>query len=291
MARPFDDQYSSQYSGSAMSSKTSFPVNRARAMASDKQYPPSRIYDDDGNIWKYKSSKGSGTKLAQIRSSPSHGALAAARASAGRERNHKRGNSASAASQSPISSTFDVNPELDPYDLRTPPSAYSDHHSVSSPKASIKSKVKIKPLLLRKLSSNDENAIDLSRSAAENEGLGIYNPIELGGEGRTSADASVARRGYHHQSNSQLSTNTTSSTHRYGTQYVHPMRQTPRPYTPPVVTFFQPSADTEIQPSPAAINTPQSESYIHQSPISAGSSSYAPLPSSRRHPPPLRTFI
>ena len=285
MAQPFDKQYSSQYSGSAMSSQISPAANRGWAMASDKQYPTSRIYDDDGNIWKYKNVKKSG--LAKIRS---HGALAAARA-AGQERSHRRGNSAS-ASQSPISSTSGVNPDFGPYEIRSPPSAYSDYHPVSSPKAGIRTKVKIRPLLLRKLSSNDESAIDLSRSAAENEGLSIYNPIEVGGEGRTSGDAVVTRRGYHHRSNSQISTNTTSSTHRYGTQYIHPMRQTPRPYTPPVATFFQPSLNTEVQPTCAAINTPQSDSYIHQSPtISVGSSSYAPLPSTQRQPPPLRTSV
>ena len=272
-----------------MSSQTSLAANRAWAMtAGEQQYPTSQIYDDDGSMWKYKRSKKMGTRLAKIRSSPSHGALAAARASAG-GRAHKRGNSAS-ASQSPTSATLAGNPDPDPYSLQTPSSAYFDQHSLSSPRASVRSKVKIKPLLLRKLSSNDENAIDLSRSAAENEGLGIYNSVELGREERTSGDTSTGKRGYHHRSNSQISTITTSSNHRYGTQYVHPMRQTPRPYTPPVATSFQHSFNTESQPfgiTSASIDTPHSDSFIHQSPISADSSSYAPLPSHPRQARPL----
>ena len=290
MARAFDDQHPSQYTSSAMSSQTSLAANRAWMMSAEHHYPDSRIYDDDGTMWKYKRSakKGMiGSKLTKIRSSPSHGALAAARASAGQEGRHKRGNSAS-ASQSPMSSTFDVNPLTpDPYDLRTPPSAYSDERSIASPKSAGKSKVKIRPLL-RKLSSNDENTIDLSRSAAENEGLGIYSPSALE-ERKSSTDISMARRGYHHRSNSQVSTTTTSSTHRYGAQYVHPMRQTPRPYTPPIATSFQHSHETDNLPFNAIhsnAHAHHSDSYQHQSPISAGSNSYAPLPSARRQIPP-----
>ena len=287
MARPFDDQYPSQYTGSAMSSQTSLAANRAWNNTADMQYPSSSIYDETGNIWKYKTSAKSGksgSRLAKIRSSPSHGALAAARASTNPTQ-HKRGKSAS-VSQSPVSSTFDINP--DPYDLKTPSTTYSDHNSVNSPKAGGKSKVRIKPLL-RKLSSNDENAIDLSRSAAEYEGLGIYSPADFGAERKASAESSV-RRGYHHRSNSQVSTTTISSSHRYGgTQYVHPMRQIPRPYTPTVVTAFQPSPDAEDSPAgeiPTTLDTPHSDSYHHR-PHIPSSSSYAPLPSAPRQPPPL----
>ena len=289
MAQPYDDRSSSQYPGSAMSSQTSLAANRAWAMSlGEQEYPTSQIYDDDGSMWKYKRSKKMGTKLAKIRSSPSHGALAAARASTG-ERAHMRGKSTS-ASESPTSSTFGGNPDFDSYGLKTPSSAYFDQHTIASPKASVRSKVKIKPLLLRKLSSNDENAIDLSRSAAENEGLGIYDPVELVREERTSADTSRGKRAYHHRSNSQISTNTISSSHRYGTQYVHPMRQTPRPYTPPIATSYQHSLNTETLPfgtTSASTDTPHSESFILQSPTSAGSSSYAPLPSHRRQARPL----
>ena len=272
-----------------MSSQTALAANRAWTNTAEPQYPPSSIYDEAGNIWKYKTSAKagkSGSRLAKIRSSPSTGALAAARASASREPvQHKRGKSAS-VSQSPVSSTFDINP--DPYDLKTPSTAFSDQNSVSSPKISGKSKVRIKPLL-RKLSSNDENAIDLSRPAAEYEGLGIYSPTDFGAERKASAESSTVRRGYHHRSNSQVSTTTISSSHRYGgAQYVHPMRQIPRPYTPPVATSFQPSTDAEDSPAggiPTTLETPHSDSYHHRPQIPS-SSSYAPLPSAPRQPPP-----
>ena len=287
MARPFDDQYPSHYSSSAMSSQSSLAANRAVANTADAPYPSSSIYDETGNIWKYKTSVKpgkTGSRLGKIRSSPSHGALAAARASANRDQTqHKRGKSAS-VSQSPVSSTFDIDPGL--YDLKTPSTAYSDQSSVTSPKSGGKSKVRIKPLL-RKLSSNDENAIDLSRSAAEYQGLGIS---DFGAERNAGAESSTARRGYHHRSNSQVSTTTISSSHRYGgTQYVHPMRQVPRPYTPPVVTSFQPSPDAKDSPAgeiPTTLNTPHSDSYHHR-PHVPSSSSYAPLPSAPRQPPPL----
>ena len=288
MARPFDDQISSQYTGSSMSSQTSLAGNRAFAVSGEPTYPASTIYGEGGSIWKYKSTPKSnkastGTRLAKIKSSPSNGALAAARTSAGHGRLHRRGTSAS-ATQSPTSPTFDPNQPFP--DLTSPPSVYSDQNSVSSPKSGVKSRVKIRPLL-RKLSSSDANTIDLSRSAAENEGLGIYSPSDFAGDGRNNVDALSGKRGYHHRSNSQVSTNTTSSTHRHGTQYVHPFRQTPRPYTPPLATSYQTSLDNESTtagPISASSDAPDLDSHYGQT---FNSTSYAPLPSSRRLPPPL----
>lgn len=288
MARPFDDHISSQYN-SSMSSQTSLAAGRAWALAGEPAYPASTIYGEDGSIWKYKSApKGSKVndkpRLAKIKSSPSNGALAAARKTAGHGKLHKRGTSAS-ATQSPISPTFDTNQRFP--DLTTPASVYSDHTSVSSPKLNVKGRVKIRPLL-RKLSSSDANAIDLSRSIAENEGLGIYSPEDFGSDGRTNnADSLSGKRGYHNRSNSQVSTNTSSSNHRTGTSYVHPLRPTPRPYTPPLASSYQTSLDSELtnigrvaDPSDA----PDLDSYYAQ-PVS--STSYAPLPTSHRLPPSL----
>ena len=284
MARPFDD--SSQYMGSSASSQTSLAANRAWTMSPDSAYPPSTIYGEGGSIWKYKSTPkpnpaGASTRLAKIKSSPSNGALAAARSSAGHGRLHKRGTSAS-ATQSPVSSTFDT-ASFEFQDLRTPPSVYSDQ---TSPQVGGKGRVKIRPLL-RKFSS-DANSIDLSRSAAENVGLGLYGASDFGSEARNSADTSV-KRGYHHRSNSQVSTTTTTSTHRHGAQYIHPFRQTPRPYTLPIETSYHTSLDDEIStagPVSAAseAGAPDLDSYHHQT---VNPTSYAPLPSSRRIPPPL----
>ena len=286
MARPFDEQLSSQYT-SSMSSQTSLAANRAWATAGESAYPASTIYGDDGRIRKYKNSpkaskESSRPRLAKIKSSPSNGALAAARKSAGRL--HKRGMSAS-ATQSPVTPTFDANQRFP--DLTTPPSVHSDPNSVFSSKAGVKGKVKIRPLL-RKLSSSDANSIDLSRSAAENEGLGIYNPSDYVSEGRPNGEGLSGIRGYHHRSNSQVSTITTSSTTFHGSQYVHPFRQTPRPYTPPLVNSYKNSLDEEPTIIPGAVpssnDAPDPDSYYGQ-PVNT--TSYAPLPSSRRVPPPL----
>lgn len=288
MARPFDDQISSQYT-SSMSSQTSLAANRAWPTAGEPAYPAWTIYGEDGNIWKYKSnSKGSkansGSRLAKIKSSPSNGALAAARKSAGHGRLHKRGMSAS-ATQSPTTPTFDANQRFP--DLTTPPSVHADQDSVSSPKSGVKGRVKIRPLL-RKLSSSDANSINLSRSAAENEGLGIMSPSDFAGEGRTHGEILSGKRGFHHRSNSQVSTITSSSSHHHGAQYVHPFRQTPRPYTPPLASSYQPSLDNELTtltgPASALSDAPDLGTHYDHS---TNPTSYAPLPSSRPIPPPL----
>ena len=288
MARPFDDQISSQYN-SSMSSQTSLAANRAWAIAGEPAYPASTIYGEDGSIWKYKSnpkpSKAStGPRLAKIKSSPNHGALAAAREPAGHGRLHKRGTSAS-TTQSPVTPTFDANQHFP--SLMSPPSLHSDQNSVSSPRTGMKDKVKIRPLL-RKFSSSDGNSIDLSRTAAENEGLGIHSPSDYAGDGRNNGESLSGNRGYHHRSNSQVSTITTCSTYHHGAQYVHPFRQDPRPYTPPLANSHQTgSFDNELTangPTSAIGDAPDLDSYYNQP---ANPTSYAPLPSSRRVPPPL----
>lgn len=284
MARPLHDQISSQYN-SSVSSRTSLAANPAWAMSGERAYPASTIYGEDGQIWKYKShgkSKKASTepRLAKIKSSPSNGALAAARKAAGHGKLHRRGTSAS-TTQNPLTPTFDTSQRFP--DLMTLPSVYSPQTSISSSRSGVKHRVKIRPML-RKLSSSDVNSIDLSRSAAENEGLGIFSPSDLRSDGRTSADA---LRGYHHRSDSQVSTNTSLSNHPNPTQYIHPFRQTPRPYTPPLATSYQTSIENEpthAGPISAFSDAPDFDSYYGQ-PIS--STSDAPLPSSRRLPPPL----
>jgi hypothetical protein len=112
---------------------------------------------------------------------------------------------------------------------------YTNSPSSSSVEKS-KAKGGIKPLL-RKFTPQESNSLDLSRSAAENEGLGIYTSVDRDRRTAESNSSSIDRRGpFHHRSTSgtsQFSTATTSSGHKPGSQYVHPMRQTPRPYTPP----------------------------------------------------------
>lgn len=97
-----------------------------------------------------------------------------------------------------------------------------------------KSRAKVVKPILRKFTQSETNSLDLDRSAADQEGLGIY---DFGA--RSAHDVSfnhANRRGYHHRSTSgtsQFSTATSGSGQRTGS-FVHPFQQTPRPYTPPL---------------------------------------------------------
>ena len=156
------------------------------------------------------------------------------------------------------------------FDIMSPPTLHRKDKSSSFSQ----SKVKIKPLL-RKISSQEHTTVDLSRSVAENEGLGIFT---------NSSNSGVVnhRRGYHTRTSSgvsQVSTNTTSS-NRAGAQYVHPMRQTPQSFTP------------TLAHSRSRAGSIDDHSSYPQSPT--GAQSYAPIPSTtRRTPPPplhVRTY-
>lgn len=290
MARPFDEHTPSQYTGSSLSSQTSLSGTRVRT-----SYPPYRLSDDSrqtrnaprGVIKSPKMQPGS--RLAKIRSSPSHGALASTRKASSHGRLHKHEESAS-ASQIQNSSTLDTQypSSIRFQNITTPAHTPSDPYSLPSPSSISKTKVMIKPFL-RKLSSQEQTSIDLSRSAAENEGLGIYNSSEIsGGPAYTAIGyGSVSGRGYHHRTTSgisQISTNTSSSNHRYGTHYVHPMRQTPRPYTPTLAASCQNSLDSEVS-APAPLRASSEGSNLDST--HDASTSYAPLPPARRIPPPL----
>ena len=118
------------------------------------------------------------------------------------------------------------------------PSFPSDNYTPPlSPGADSKRPTRIKPLLKKLTNSEGSNSLDLSRSATDQEGLGIY-ALDYATSDRSAADvpftSATKRGGYHARSASGTSvySNLTSSS-RPGGQYVHPMRQTPRPYTPP----------------------------------------------------------
>ncbi|PGH31194.1 hypothetical protein GX50_06026 [[Emmonsia] crescens] len=95
---------------------------------------------------------------------------------------------------------------------------------------------------LKRSTQNDSTSIDLDRSAVENEGLGIYTNLE---RDRRYGDVAVSRRtgaASHNRSTSgtsQFSAATSSTIYKPGSQYVHPMRQTPRPFTPPISQSYQ----------------------------------------------------
>ena len=285
MARPFDESLPYQHMGSSLSSQTSLAGDRAWKTSTDGSYPSSLPYDvgqsmNPPRLTKNPSKKSQKPKLPKIKSSPSHGALAVARAN--HARFHRRGNS---ASQSPTSPTFVPDYLLQTASPVVPASAHANLYSAPESKERKSSKAKIKPLL-RKFSSQEQVSIDLSRSAAENEGLGIYTSSEVSG----ALDQGPGRRGGYHNRNtsatSQLSSTTTSSNPRYGTQYVHPMRQTPRPYTPPIASSFKTSLESEAPTVNTSINTHSIEApYFDSHSRSASHTAetpYAPLPSSRR---------
>lgn len=104
--------------------------------------------------------------------------------------------------------------------------------------------IKIKPYL-RKLSLKEENArVDLSKSVAENEalaGLGIqdFNSVASRSASDVRFEPVNSSRSRHQRATSngsQFSTN--SASQRPSAPYMHPMRHTPRPYTPPIAKSY-----------------------------------------------------
>lgn len=269
MARPFDERRTpSQYTGSSFNSQISLPGARARNSA------------NSGQTWSSKrgttksTNTQQGSSVTKIKSSWSPVTTGTARKASSHGRLHKRGNSDTSSQTPDLSSQLEARYPSTSIDYRTiMASAGSDPYSLPPSSSVSKSKVKIKPLL-RKLTPQEQTSIDLSRSAAENEGLGIYNSSEF-------------RRGYHHRTTSgtsQMSTNTSSSNHRYGTHYVHPMRQTPRPYTPPIAASYQNSVDSE----PSVVGPMIISSEGNQFEITPDAPThYASLAPTRRIPPPL----
>ncbi|KAJ5782184.1 hypothetical protein N7457_003958 [Penicillium paradoxum] len=143
---------------------------------------------------------------------------------------------------------------LEPHQLMNPSERNTsseglDHRSHKS--KSIKSKVHIKPIL-RKISRDDAPAsIDLSRSSTEQEGLGIcmnFDRDRQRSESLTGGSFKRTPSGLHNRSTSgtsQFSNGSGSSASKPGSQYVHPMRQTPRAYTPPLGQSYQDSSNSE----------------------------------------------
>jgi hypothetical protein len=164
----------------------------------------------------------------------------------------KRGSMASSlAHDTPIEQTW--NPES--HQLMS----VSDHNTSSegldyrSHKSKyVKPKVHIKPIL-RKMSRDEapSTSIDLNRSSTEQEGLGIYMNFERERShsgSLTGTTYKMTPSGLHNRSTSgtsQFSTGSGSSGGKPGSQYVHPMRQTPRAYTPPLGQSYQESNDSE----------------------------------------------
>ena len=285
MARPFDDSLHYPQVPSSLSSQTSLAGGRVYSSQADGPLL-SLQYDRIGASWDnprltqdVSTRKSPRPRLPRLKSSPSHGALAAARAS--QTKMHRRGHSAT----SPTSPTFVPDYLMKTSSSTVPGSAHADLYAPSERNTSSKTKAKIKPLL-RKFTSSENVSIDLSRSAAENEGLGIYSSSEIT---RPDQSGPGIGRGFHDRTTSatsQFSTNTNSS-NRPGAQFVHPMRQTPRPYTPPIASSYKTSLDSEAPTVTTAGEGPIFDTHSRQpsSNTTATPTTYAPLPSTRRPPP------
>ena len=262
-----------------MSSQTSLAGGRVYKAQADV---PMSQYSGTGASWttphltKDVSRKTSRPRLPKIKSSPSHGSLANARAA--HAKLHRRNHSAT----SPTSPTFVPDYLLQSSSSVVPASAHANSYTPPERKSSSKSRAKIKPLL-RKFTSQENVKIDLSRSAAENEGLGIYSSSEI----TAPSSRADTKRGYHDRNisaASELSANTVSS-NPYGAQYVHPMRQTPRQYTPPIANSYKTSLESEAPTISTSSDAAFFETHSRQ-PSSNTAVPYAPLPLTRR-PPPL----
>lgn len=155
----------------------------------------------------------------------------------------------------------------------------------------MKSKAKIKPIL-KKLSPPDDNSLDLGRSAMDDDGLGIHG-TGMGPGSRSALEASVGaalvgRGPSHHRSTSgtsQFSTNTSASA---GRPYIHPMRQTPRPYTPPIAHSYTTSFLGSDHSGDATDSAVHDDDFARRVPRDAANRAFSPYSCSHVSTPPLR---
>jgi len=129
--------------------------------------------------------------------------------------------------------------------------------------------IKIRPYL-RKLSLKDGRRVDLSKPAAENEGLAGLGIHDFGGVSRSAGDVrfeSVSSGRSRHQratsNGSQFSTASTSQ--RPSAPYMHPMRHTPRPYTPPIAKSYTTSV-LDSEASDEAVDVVTDDDFRHRQP-------------------------
>ena len=176
-----------------------------------------------------------------------------ARTSSTRAKLHKRSDSAG-SSKAPLNSH--IKPYGEPLSVLENRSQFTNSPITSNSEMtpSLKdTKARLVKPILRKLSAQEKDSIDLSRSADELAGLGIYTSLDGAGSSagirNVSGQSQDHPRGYHARSTSgasQFSHATASSGPRPSGTYVHPMRQTPRPYTPPLASSYQGSLPTSI---------------------------------------------
>ncbi|KAI9884314.1 MAG: hypothetical protein M1823_003900 [Watsoniomyces obsoletus] len=111
--------------------------------------------------------------------------------------------------------------------------------STPPPPISTRTKTKIKPLFRKR--APEINTLDLGRSATEDDGLAVYSTSVRAGT-RSIMDPATGLPGRksfsHHRSTSGTSQFSTATTGSASRPYAHPMRQTPRPFTPPIAHSF-----------------------------------------------------
>ena len=238
-------------------------------------------YDEFGQPVNVKSRKSSRPRLPKIKSSPSHGSLSTARSEHSRT-DHKRGHSATGT---PTSPTF-VPDYLLQSTGSTIPSAHAELYPVKQPKKK-KSRPKIIPFY-SKSSDGEQTPIDLDRPAAQNEGLASLERIssdQNASRPHRADSGSTHHRAYHHRTTS--ATSNISSAPSNSSRYVHPMRQIPRPYTPPH------SYKNSLESDQSSGTPPVPSTYSAKDPFESSGmttpTSHAPLPSTtatasqRRH--------
>jgi hypothetical protein len=164
--------------------------------------------------------------------------VATATSKQSRARLHKRGSSTSSSPALGPPSTLrgSIDAFTTPFATYEEPS--SAHSAASTPK--------LKPYLRKTSSSKDDQGkLDLSRSTTENEGLAGLGIQDIGA--RTASDVSFSNPKRRTTSHSRTVSGCSSVSNGSGSfkpthPFIHPMRQTPRPYTPPIPTHSSTSS-------------------------------------------------
>lgn len=222
---PANSPFRNSPSTSTASRLPSRPNDDSRAVASATSLSSARSYRRDASRTQLRSLDTSMSSLATTTTLP-----ASTRSGSGHAKLHKRGGSASSLPGPP-------SPFQGAYSQFTTPFATNEESlpdTMSTP--SMSAKPKIKPSMRKRSGADEEQGrIDLSKPTRENDrlaGLGIQETAA-----RSASDvnfAHVGKRGTHQRTTSvgsQVSTG--SGSFRPSQPFVHPMRQTPRPYTPP----------------------------------------------------------
>ena len=224
--------YDAAFPSSYTTTATSSPKKRLRLVTSSSSSSKPKVF---GDVYSAGASPASSTTYFPTRNdSRSAGAskmsashITTIPAGGRHAKLHKRGGSGSSLPGSSLPT---------PSALSQTPSGYDETYTPTSatPTGSIP---KIRPYL-RKMSTKEDTEqgrLDLSKSISENHalsGLGIHDLAAP----RSASDVSfthTTKRSHARTTSGESNLSTTSSTFRPTKPFVHPMRQTPRPYTPP----------------------------------------------------------